>query len=251
VACGNERYPFAQITASVPKCEATEKQTDFEVRVFDPGHGERESVAIIGKRRLNVGRGLNAPNPDPVSIRRILLIGVIFLSLVASIPIFWLFRRASPRLIAAPPGVEMHYSPAENLERLDVEAIEQAGDTIDIAAYVLTDIPVINALADAGARGVKVRIFRDANERNPSEQVLEALSALRTTPNIEEREKASSVLMHLKSYCIDHTILREGAANFSPSGLKRQDNDLSFVKGPGACDIFEQNFEVIWDRAKQ
>jgi phosphatidylserine/phosphatidylglycerophosphate/cardiolipin synthase-like enzyme len=209
------------------------------------------SVATIGKKRLNAGRRFKLPNPNPVSIRRIFFIGVIFLCLFALIPIFWLFRRASPRLIEAPPGVETHYSPAENLERLDVEAIEQDGDTIDIAAYVLTDIPVINALADAGARGVKVRIFRDANERNPSDRVLAALSALKTTPNIEEREKGSSVLMHLKSYCIDHTILREGAANFSPSGLKRQDNDLSFVKGPRACNIFERNFEVIWNRAKQ
>lgn len=221
------------------------------MRVFDVGMGERESAAITSQKRLKVGRRLNARNRDPAGIRRTLLICVIFLCLIASIPIFWLFRQFSPHLVETPPGVEMHYSPAENLERLDVEAIEQAGDTIDIAAYVLTDVPVINALADAGARGVQVRIYRDANERNPSGQVLDALNALKSTPNIEERVKVSSVFMHLKSYCIDHTILRDGAANFSPSGLTRQDNDLSFVKGQGACDVFERNFELIWDRAKQ
>jgi len=32
--------------------------------------------------------------------------------------------------------------------------------------------------------------------------------------------------MHLKSYQIDRRLLRTGAANFSASGLKRQDNDL-------------------------
>jgi hypothetical protein len=32
--------------------------------------------------------------------------------------------------------------------------------------------------------------------------------------------------MHLKSYQIDGKLLRTGAANFSASGLKRQDNDL-------------------------
>ena len=32
--------------------------------------------------------------------------------------------------------------------------------------------------------------------------------------------------MHLKSYQIDGRLLRTGAANFSASGLKRQDNDL-------------------------
>jgi hypothetical protein len=32
--------------------------------------------------------------------------------------------------------------------------------------------------------------------------------------------------MHLKSYQIDSKLLRPGAANFSASGLKRQDNEL-------------------------
>jgi len=32
--------------------------------------------------------------------------------------------------------------------------------------------------------------------------------------------------MHLKSYQIDGRLLRTGAANFSASGLKRQDNDF-------------------------
>jgi hypothetical protein len=32
--------------------------------------------------------------------------------------------------------------------------------------------------------------------------------------------------MHLKSYQMDGRLLRTGVANFSASGLKRQDNDL-------------------------
>jgi hypothetical protein len=33
--------------------------------------------------------------------------------------------------------------------------------------------------------------------------------------------------MHLKSYQVDEPLLRTGAADFSVSGLKHQDNDLS------------------------
>ena len=36
--------------------------------------------------------------------------------------------------------------------------------------------------------------------------------------------------MHLKSYQIDGKLLRTGAANFSASGLKRQDNDLIVIE---------------------
>ena len=36
--------------------------------------------------------------------------------------------------------------------------------------------------------------------------------------------------MHLKNYQIDGRLLRTGAANFSASGLKRQDNDVIVIE---------------------
>ena len=50
--------------------------------------------------------------------------------------------------------------------------------------------------------------------------------------------------MHLKSYQIDGKLLRTGAANFSASGLKRQDNDLIVIESPGAAASFKRNFEA-------
>jgi phosphatidylserine/phosphatidylglycerophosphate/cardiolipin synthase-like enzyme len=41
--------------------------------------------------------------------------------------------------------------------------------------------------------------------------------------------------MHLNSYQIDGRLLRTGAANFSASGLKRQDNDLIVIESAGAA----------------
>jgi phosphatidylserine/phosphatidylglycerophosphate/cardiolipin synthase-like enzyme len=56
------------------------------------------------------------------------------------------------------------YGPGEDLERIDVALIGEAAKQIDMAAYVLTDRAVIEALRRASARGVKVRIRRDASE---------------------------------------------------------------------------------------
>jgi phosphatidylserine/phosphatidylglycerophosphate/cardiolipin synthase-like enzyme len=42
-------------------------------------------------------------------------------------------------------------------------------------------------------------------------------------------KRSGAPLMHLKSYQIDGRWLRTGAANFSASGLKRQDNDLLVI----------------------
>ena len=50
--------------------------------------------------------------------------------------------------------------------------------------------------------------------------------------------------MHLKRYQIDGRLLRSGAANFSASGLKRQDNDLIIIESAGAAAAFKHNFEA-------
>jgi phosphatidylserine/phosphatidylglycerophosphate/cardiolipin synthase-like enzyme len=39
-------------------------------------------------------------------------------------------------------------------------------------------------------------------------------------------------------------MLRTGAANFSASGLKRQDNDLIVIESAGAAASFKRNFDA-------
>jgi phosphatidylserine/phosphatidylglycerophosphate/cardiolipin synthase-like enzyme len=64
--------------------------------------------------------------------------------------------------------------------------------------------------------------------------------------------------MHLKSYQIDGRLLRTGAANFSASGLKHQDNDLIVLESAEAAARFKRNIdarfasgEALADGAKQ
>jgi phosphatidylserine/phosphatidylglycerophosphate/cardiolipin synthase-like enzyme len=148
--------------------------------------------------------------------------------------------------IRAPPNADpaIHYAPAENLEKIDVGLIDTARLEIDIAAYVLTDWPVIQALTRAADRGVKVRIYLDGAqlaEREPAK----VFQDLAETPTVETRTKRDhGAPMHLKSYQIDGLLLRTGAANFSASGLKRQDNDLIVIESAEAAAVFKRNFEA-------
>jgi phosphatidylserine/phosphatidylglycerophosphate/cardiolipin synthase-like enzyme len=166
----------------------------------------------------------------------------------------WLMVRAGGllALVAAGPCLAdplpvIHYAPVENLERVDVSLIDHAKSAIDIAAYVLTDRPVMLALLRAAQRGVKVRVYMDGRrigEREPKPLFLELLSS----PGIEIRfKRRGSPLMHLKSYQIDGLRLRTGAANFSASALKRQDNDLIIIESQAAALAFKQRFEAIFD----
>ena len=65
---------------------------------------------------------------------------------------------------------------------------------------------------------------------------------------IEVEVKGSRDLMHLKSNAVDGVLLRTGSANCSPSGLKRQDNDVEYVADPALVRAFEQRFTELWDR---
>ncbi|MGH6863594.1 MAG: phospholipase D-like domain-containing protein [Methylocella sp.] len=140
----------------------------------------------------------------------------------------------------------IHYAPVENLEQADVALIDRAAHDIDIAAYVLTDWPVMSALIRAAGRGVKIRIYMDGRrigEREPTPLFRELLA----TPDIDVRfKRPRSPLMHLKSYQIDGRWLRTGAANFSASGLKRQDNDLLVIDSQAAVEVFKRRFDAIF-----
>ncbi|VTZ26098.1 conserved hypothetical protein [Methylocella tundrae] len=156
-------------------------------------------------------------------------------------------RHLPPASAAASGAAMIHYAPAENLEHLDVALIDQAGTKIDLAGYVLTDVAVIEALTRAADRGVAIRIYLYEGQLLDHGRPYEALQELRATPGVEIRVKpASTPLMHLKSYAIDGRLLRSGAANFSASGLKRQDNDLIILESAEAAAAFKRNFEAIW-----
>jgi phosphatidylserine/phosphatidylglycerophosphate/cardiolipin synthase-like enzyme len=146
---------------------------------------------------------------------------------------------------------EIHYAPRENLERLDAREIGRAQLSIDMAAYVLSDPRVIEALTDAAERGVLVRLYLDKSqfaEHGPTRGGL--IEALLAHPNVVARVKGEGVFMHLKAYAVDGSVLRTGSGNFSRSGLASQDNDAIFIADSAVVDAFEGNFERIWARAQ-
>jgi phosphatidylserine/phosphatidylglycerophosphate/cardiolipin synthase-like enzyme len=167
--------------------------------------------------------------------------------IVASLGFF--IAGLTPSCADRPPIIR--YAPAQNLERIDVALIDEAKSEIDFAAYILTDWPVMQALNRAANRGVRVRIYLDNGRgfaaREPSPRFL----ALASNPAIDIRVKrAGAPLMHLKSYQIDGRLLRTGAANFTASGLKQQDNDLIVIENQAAAEEFRRHFEKIYMKSE-
>jgi phosphatidylserine/phosphatidylglycerophosphate/cardiolipin synthase-like enzyme len=141
------------------------------------------------------------------------------------------------------------YAPADDLEAIDVELIGKAKKRIDFAAYVLTDVRIVKALDEAAARGVKIRLYRDGADVHMPKALADAYDSLAARPNVEIRYKAEPApLMHLKAYSVDGKFVRDGAGNFSHSGLTRQDNSLVVLRCRAAVKRFRKAFEEMWRR---
>ena len=153
----------------------------------------------------------------------------------------------------APPAAiyrgAVHYSPFENLEAIDSATILNSRcDHLDIAAYSFTDHLLAQAVTEYANRGHRVRIYRDKDQYSQEESrnnfVAQQFAGNR---NIAIRVKGSRTLMHLKAYS-DGCVLREGSANWSPSGEKQQDNTLTLTSDVNAIRAFEADFESMWNR---
>ncbi len=141
------------------------------------------------------------------------------------------------------------YSPETNLERSELAQLETATRSVDVAMYSFTDRELAEELAALARKGVRVRVYRDREQFSQEMQ----WGGVKTTiillaAGVEVRVKGARDLMHLKSYAIDGHMLRSGSANWSPTGLKRQDNDVLYEFSPEAVGRFESKFQEMWAR---
>ena len=169
-------------------------------------------------------------------------------------------RQSSYRIESAPAGQvvsENHLSPGENLEQIDLDRLEHAQRTLDIAMYAFTDRRLADELLSLARRGVRIRIYRDGeqfeNEQKNAEKYNDesVMDALHGQSGIEVRVKPASRrdLMHLKAYAMDGKLLRDGSANWSLAGEKEQDNNAHFTNDPEEIQKFEKDFDEMWVRS--
>lgn len=171
--------------------------------------------------------------------------------LVAGVVAWALTLREAPTRGPETASVRILYTPSPEALHADIETLGQAKRTIDLAAYVLTDRAMMQALIGAAKRGVAVRIYIDRafTTRGPNKNG-EEFADLLATPGITVRYKAREAgMMHLKSYRVDDRILRTGSANFSYSGGRFQDNDVVIIDSPAHAAQFGAVFEKMWARA--
>ena len=184
------------------------------------------------------------------------LVAIVIVAIAVSL--IYQYRNTGPKFIPTVGQPEKgsafnYFSPADNLERADLDQLNGAKKSIDIAMYAFTDRFIAQDLMKLAQRGVIIRIYRDREqyeqEQRRSGDNESAIELLRGQKNIHVKVKGSRELMHLKAFLVDGVLLRDGSANWSPSGLKRQDNNAHFTGDPEQIKRFQDTFEAMWSRS--
>ena len=152
------------------------------------------------------------------------------------------------------------FAPAENLERIEIGELRAAAQRLrgsriplNIAMYAFTDRAIAQLLIEESDAGTVIRVYRDGEQYEEEERqhygIGSVTSMFRGHANIHVRVKPASRsdLMHLKCWS-DGRVLRDGSANWSPAGLKRQDNEIRYTTDGHEVQEFNQNFEQLWNR---
>ncbi len=144
---------------------------------------------------------------------------------------------------------------ANGLDRALIGLIDAAAQKIDIALYRLTLEFVVDALARACNRDVRVRVVSENEEalRNPSVyQRLQALScvALRTDALADQRPGRFPSLMHHKFAVFDEKIVWTGSLNWGERELYYDANNIIILDDPRLARLYTQEFEEMFERGR-
>jgi phosphatidylserine/phosphatidylglycerophosphate/cardiolipin synthase-like enzyme len=141
--------------------------------------------------------------------------------------------------------------------------LAEARETLDLALYDVR-LPgavgdrVADAIRGAAARGVRVRIAYNQDERPEEDGERPFFPAPpRTEPHVLETLGVPvkpipgwRELMHHKYAVRDGAALWTGSMNWTLDSFTRQENAIATLRSPGVAAAFTRNFEQLWERGR-
>ena len=127
-----------------------------------------------------------------------------------------------------------------SLERRLVDRLGAATLQVDAALYDLTSKPITEAFIKAHKRGIRVRIFTEADN---VDQEIERLQAV-GIPVADDGENDG--LMHHKFVVIDEQYVWTGSYNLTYNGAYKNNNNVIFFDSVPLAYNFTQEFRELW-----
>lgn len=150
---------------------------------------------------------------------------------------------------AAAPASEVYFSPNGGVRQRLVRAIAESRQSIDVAIYNLTARELIEALAAAKARGVRVRVLMDrgmADEGGPGILRLRVRGVPVRSLGVPDQS-----LMHHKFAIFDGRLVLTGSYNWTHSAEVANFENLVVLDEAGVVTRFQQEFRRLWQEARE
>ncbi len=154
---------------------------------------------------------------------------------------WWRVFFADPNTINDPDNL------AGSIPEKLIEYIDNAQESIHIAAFEFNLTPVAQALIAAKQRGVEVRFITDDEYGiEADEEEGHGQFAMLEKAKIEVRDDGRSGLMHNKFCIFDGKIVWTGSTNITVNGNFRNNNNVIVIDNPDVAAVYERQFAEMW-----
>ena len=151
-----------------------------------------------------------------------------------------------PVIHGAEGSVTAGFSPGGTALDLILQLTGRALQSADVAAYDFTSRPVAQALSDAVARGVKVRLVADEKKSRDRWSLVRQLACA----GVDVRLNGMYSIMHNKFMVTDGSAVETGSFNYTSSAEKRNaENALVIQDEPGIARQYQAEFNRLWNES--
>ena len=140
--------------------------------------------------------------------------------------------------------VSVYFSPTDKIITTKIiPAINSAKKYVYIAAFIITNKKIENALTAAKLRGVDVKVITDATSANGKYSIHNNLRNYNISVKIENK----AVKMHSKSIVIDDEIVYFGSMNLTKNGEQKNDENVLLIKNSTVAKRFKEQFLYLYE----
>lgn len=146
--------------------------------------------------------------------------------------------------LASDAVIDIYFSPAGNpLKDGILPILRSACKEVYVSIFYLTNRMIIDELIAAKARGVDVRVIYDAVGANNMKDLVTMMRSKGLKLKVEDWGGKN----HEKNIVVDGKIFVTGSANFSNSGMYKNDENVLIFKSPVIAEFYRDYFLKLYD----
>ncbi len=139
-------------------------------------------------------------------------------------------------------NMSAYFSPGDDCLNRIRRLINEAQQTLDICVFTITDDRIVERLAEAHRRGIKIRVISDNDKSEDLGSDLDRLESIGITCCYDRTEAH----MHHKFAIADGEKLLSGSYNWTRSAATQNNENIIVTNDPKLLRAFQETFDSLW-----